>query len=274
MRRRTLWGAKARASAVLGIILISCSMAHSQAPSDPLKSAFENPPQSARPRVWRRWVNGNVTREGIRLDIDWMHRVGLGGFQTVEVGVFAPPLVPKQVIFQSPEWKSAVVAAARQAIGYGMSVGVGGAPGWSESGGPWVEPSEAMKKYVWSELTVEGGKPISGKLPHPPMQTGLFQSLGLHDDLGGVRQAVPQYYQDVKVVAYRVPAKYAGARPQPVIAFTGTTLDPDKLSDGDLEKTTQLSLRNPASGYCELRGGRGRPLMGRRLSTLTGRANG
>lgn len=35
--------------------------------SDPLKQGFENPPDSARPRVWWHWMNGNITKEGIKL---------------------------------------------------------------------------------------------------------------------------------------------------------------------------------------------------------------
>ncbi len=44
-----------------------------------LATGFEHPPQSARPLVWWHWMNGNITEQGIRLDLDWMHRIGLGG---------------------------------------------------------------------------------------------------------------------------------------------------------------------------------------------------
>ena len=26
-------------------------------------------------------MNGNISKEGIKLDLEWMHRVGVGGFQ-------------------------------------------------------------------------------------------------------------------------------------------------------------------------------------------------
>jgi hypothetical protein len=45
--------------------------------SDPLWKGFENPPSAARPRVWWHWMNGNISEEGIKLDLDWMHRVGI-----------------------------------------------------------------------------------------------------------------------------------------------------------------------------------------------------
>lgn len=49
-----------------------------------LEAEFLKPPQSARPRVWWHWMNGNITKEGIRADLEWMHRIGLGGFQNFD----------------------------------------------------------------------------------------------------------------------------------------------------------------------------------------------
>ena len=48
------------------------------AAQDSLKSGFKNPPQSARPLVWWHWMGGNISKEGAQLDVEWMHRVGLG----------------------------------------------------------------------------------------------------------------------------------------------------------------------------------------------------
>ena len=50
--------------------------------ADPLKRGFENPPESARPRVWWHWMNGNITQDGIKLDLEWMHRIGLLAIKT------------------------------------------------------------------------------------------------------------------------------------------------------------------------------------------------
>ena len=65
--------------------------AASQAPAtqnaaagDALMKSFVDPPQSARPLVWWHWMNGNVSKEGIKLDLEWMHQIGLRGFQTFE----------------------------------------------------------------------------------------------------------------------------------------------------------------------------------------------
>src|SRR4029078_7475141 len=140
--------------------------------SDSLKSGFQNPPQTARPRVWWHWMNGNISKEGIKLDLDWMHHVGLAGFQNFEPALQTPQVVDHRLAYMTPEWKDAFKYATTVGDQYGMEMAIAGSPGWSESGGPWVPGAHGMKKYVWSETAVEGGKPFSGELKHPPSNTG------------------------------------------------------------------------------------------------------
>src|SRR5271157_4569439 len=207
---------------------------------DPLKSGFENPPEGARPRVWWHWMNGNITKEGIKLDLEWMHRVGLGGFQNFDAALDTPQVVEHRLAYMTPEWKDAFKYATILADKLGLEEAIAGSPGWSESGGPWVPGSQGMKKYVWSETRVEGGKPFTGTLAHPPSNTGVFQNLGLEDE-DSQRFKSPQFYADSAVIAYRVPA---GDVPimdlQPKITSSGGSIDAALLSDGDLVKTTAL----------------------------------
>src|SRR5579885_1759593 len=58
------------------LLLLSGACVTAQDTNDTLMKGFENPPQSARPRVWWHWMNGNITKEGIKLDLEWMHRIG------------------------------------------------------------------------------------------------------------------------------------------------------------------------------------------------------
>jgi (4-O-methyl)-D-glucuronate---lignin esterase len=66
--------------------------AFAQEPKDDLEQGFKNPPNSAKPRVWWHWMNGNITKEGIKLDLEWMHRVGIGGFQNFDAALNTPQL--------------------------------------------------------------------------------------------------------------------------------------------------------------------------------------
>ena len=122
-----------------------------------LERGFATPPQSAKPRVWWHWMNGNITKEGIELDLDWMSRIGIGGFQNFDVAFNTPQVVNKRLVYMTPEWKDAFLFATKKAQALGFEEGVAGSPGWSESGGPWVPPSQAMKKLVWSRNACRRG---------------------------------------------------------------------------------------------------------------------
>ena len=58
---------------------LAATSVHAAAQTDTLRAGFVSPPQSARPRVWWHWMNGNISRDGIYKDLTWMHRVGIGG---------------------------------------------------------------------------------------------------------------------------------------------------------------------------------------------------
>jgi hypothetical protein len=208
--------------------------AASHSAADPLKSGFVNPPQSARPRVWWHWMNGNISKEGIKLDLEWMHRVGVGGFQNFDAALATPQVVDKRLAYMTPEWKDAFKYATTLADQLGLEEAIAGSPGWSESGGPWVSGPEAMKKYVWSETVVQGGRPFTGTLAHPPSNTGPFQNLPIVNN----NFTEPEFYADSSVIAYRAPA--AAAMAQPKITWSSGKVDSALLADGDLTATTNL----------------------------------
>src|SRR5438874_13292066 len=86
-----------------------------QTPSDTLESGFLNPPDSAKPRVWWHWMNGNITKEGIKLDLEWMKRVGIGGFQNFDAALNNPKLVDQRLVYMTAAWKDAFQYATKLA---------------------------------------------------------------------------------------------------------------------------------------------------------------
>src|SRR5580704_9866545 len=147
--------------------------------SDGLRSGFENPPDSAKPRTWWHWTNGNVTEDGITKDLEWMKRVGIGGFQLVDVASGNGQVVEPKINFGTPEWYHAVLHSAELAKQLGLEMSIFRCAGWSEAGGPWVTQEMAMKKLVWSETDIAGGKRFSGKLAEPPSNEGAVGDSGL-----------------------------------------------------------------------------------------------
>jgi hypothetical protein len=230
---------------VFAIVISGLGHLDAQNSSDSLKQGFENPPNGARPRVWWHWMNGNITKEGIKLDLEWMHRIGLGGFQNFDAALSTPKLVDQRLVYMTPEWKDAFKYATTLADQLGLEEAIAGSPGWSESGGPWVKPRQGMKKVVWSETRVEGGKPFSGALSHPPTTTGPLQNLPVFDFIalftGQPQPVEPTFYADTAVIAYKGPASDVPASSlNPKITSSSGNIDAALLSDGDLAKTTDL----------------------------------
>jgi (4-O-methyl)-D-glucuronate---lignin esterase len=228
---------------------------------DALERGFREPPASARPRVWWHWMNGNVTREGITADLEWMKRVGIGGVQQFDASIGnifegqfqTPQFVEKRIVYHTPEWKELLRHAAAECDRLGLEMTMHTAGGWSETGGPWVKPEQAMKKLVWSETGVEGGRRFTGVLPAPPSVNGNFQDLpfrpmfGPPPSLAPGQAPDPTWYGDAAVVAYRVPEGQA-ARPDqaPRITASGGDVAAGALMDGDLRKT--VALPRPEGG--------------------------
>ncbi|HEV2711107.1 MAG TPA: glycosyl hydrolase [Edaphobacter sp.] len=235
------------------IALLACgSMVFAQHPPTDLQQGFQSPPESARPRVWWHWMNGNITKEGINLDLDWMKRIGIGGFQNFDAALGTPQVVKTRLVYMTPGWKDAFLFTTHKADALGLEMAIAGSPGWSESGGPWVKPYQAMKKLVWSETVVEGGQPFHGTLPPPPKQTGPFGDLAQADlmgAMGGAKAPPPpvDFGADSVVIAYRMPAdeiSMAELKPK-VTTSAGNVADPSLLWDGDLNHSVEFLAAAP-----------------------------
>ncbi|HJQ23097.1 MAG TPA: glycosyl hydrolase [Blastocatellia bacterium] len=212
-----------------------------QAPADALEAGFKNPPASARPRVWWHWMNGNITKDGIQKDLEWMKRAGLGGFQNFDANLFTPKVVEKKLVYMTPEWKDAFRFTTELADKLGLEMAIAGSPGWSESGGPWVPAKDGMKKYVWSETRVKGGQMFVAKLAPPPDVSGPLQNVPFGDAVFGGESKKPTFYEDAAVVAYRQPeADVSFSDLNPKITASGGQFDIKMLTDGDLARTSLL----------------------------------
>ncbi len=134
--------------------------------------AFIRPSVEARPKTWWHWMNGNITREGITLDLEAMHRAGVGGFQIFQVGTGIPK---GPVDYSSPEHLHLLEHAAKEAQRLGLEFDMMNCPGWSSSGGPWITPEYSMKQLTWSETFVSGGREIDVVLPEPYKKHNYYE---------------------------------------------------------------------------------------------------
>jgi len=216
------------------LVLLLLTPVSVSAQNDPLAAGFASPPPETRPLVYWQWVNGNVSEGGIRLDLEWMQRVGLGGVMMMEVGFRTPPVpqfVDQRVAFGTPEWDSAVRFTGAEARRLGLSFGAQSSGGWSVSGGPDVPPEDGMKKLVWSETIVSAETTGAVRLPSPPVISGPFQTVPI-----GGQFHDPVRSGEVAVIAYRLPdLEQQADRRAPVLTANGDT---GILQDGLYDVTT------------------------------------
>jgi hypothetical protein len=160
----------------LGLI-VCCAPVFGQTP---LLSDFQQPPKSTRPWCYWYWISDNISREGLTKDLEAMAQAGIG--EALIGNVFFDDTRPGDIKVLSEPWWELVEHAIREGGRVGVDIALFNSPGWSQSGGPWIKPEQAMRYLVSSELRVTGPRALNEKLPVP---------------------AEP--YQDVAVLAFPAP---------------------------------------------------------------------
>ncbi len=225
----------------MAVLVGSAAMLHA-APeaADSLEAGFLSPPESAKPRTWWHWTMSNVRQDGITKDLEWMKRVGIGGFMLADVNAGGGQDVEPKTPFGTPEWFDAVRFAASEADRLGLEMAIFSSPGWSETGGPWVKPNEAMKKLVWSETTAVGPARFSGQLAAPPSNIGQIGNTG--STYYGGPSSAPPFYADSAVVAYPTPAdEMDAAAAHPMVTTNNGPIDGTALLDDDLNSLVNIA---------------------------------
>lgn len=219
------------------VMLMMGSVAFAQDSVELLKKEFKDPPQSAQPRTFWHWTNGNINREGIEKDLEWMKRVGIQGVQLADLGFGTGQNIEQKVPYGSQEWLNHVRFAASKAGELGLEMSIFSSPGWSLAGGPWVKPKEAMKKVVWSDTSITGSQLFNTRLPAPPSNNGPFQNMSP----GGSQEET--YYQDIATFAYRTPpTKTKLKEAHPEITTNSGPIDGKALMDHDYNSAVTITI--------------------------------
>ena len=176
----------------------------SQPATGDLARDFKNPPESTKPRCYWYWM-GNISRDGITHDLEAMKRVGIG---EAYIGIIYGG---GELQALSEPWWMMLDHAVREATRIGVDIGLFNCPGWSQSGGPWIKPEQAMRYMSTLETRVAGGKHFEGKLPQPQ---GGFQDLTVlafpvpaHDADDAAAHGA-KITRDAKSVAFDFPAPF------------------------------------------------------------------
>ena len=120
-----------------------------------------------RPETWFHIIGGNASKAGLTADLEALKEVGFGGIQFFH-GQYGKAEawdgVAEQIPCLSAKWDELVTHAADECIRLGLTFKMQNCPGWSMSGGPWIAPSNAMRKLVYERRDVGGVVP---ELPVP-----------------------------------------------------------------------------------------------------------
>lgn len=230
-----------------------------------LAVGFESVPDAAKPRVWWHWMNGNITLDGIDRDLEWMQRTGIGGVQNFDGSLNTPRLVQPPLVYMTESWRNAFKHAVVKADELNLEFAIASSPGWSETGGPWVKPEQAMKKLVWTETDVRGGASLEVTLRRPPDIPGPYQNIPLYQagSHGMNSQDIPPMYGDTVVVAYRVPEVETIENPEISVSVP---VDVDLLTDGGYVHGVGLPFSEDDTEYQWIQFDYGNPVAIRALT--------
>jgi hypothetical protein len=159
------------AIAVSAILLSGCSDRFSA-----IEKGFVSPPDSIRISAYWYWINEHVSREGITRDLEAMRRVGIG--ESFIGNIYEPYMSKGEYRTLSPEWFDLMRFALTEGERIGVKVSSFNCPGWSQAGGPWIEPKDAMRYLTYSDTIVEGDAGERLIIPiHRP--TDFFQDVAV-----------------------------------------------------------------------------------------------
>lgn len=173
-----------------------------------LSENFKNPPNEYRPETWFHLNGNNISKVGLKLDLQAIKDAGLQGVHLFNKSGRAFPNV-KPIKILSPEWEELIRFTADECKRLGLKFTMQNCPGWSMTGGPWVPAEEAQRELVETVFHVSGGAQIN--------KTLNIDSL----------YHTPDYnYKDVQVLAFPTPEGADVKTHNPVTIETNNTLIP------------------------------------------------
>lgn len=169
----------------LGLIYVNTALSQQNSAKklNSIESKFKNIPDSIQTSIYWYWVDGNISKEGVIKDLEAMKKVGINRAFIGNIQLRDNP--SGKVKMFTPQWWDILHAALKKATQLNIEIGIFNSPGWSQSGGPWVKPSQAMRYLTSSHIMVKGPYDFNEKLTKPAKD-----------------------FQDVRVLAYPVAADY------------------------------------------------------------------
>ena len=174
---------------------------------------FANPPEAAKPGVLWMWMGSNLSKAGIKTDLEALKQQGfnrttmfsLADITTPWAGRINKSPTPEIISWTEPWWKL-VRYAAEESKRLGLDFGMFNGPSYESSGGKWITPELSMQEICWSSDTIAGGSTIDIQLPKPQVDPRANQWYPVFNPETGlvenpVIEARKTYYKDIAVLA-------------------------------------------------------------------------
>lgn len=176
--------------------------------TEELARDFATPPETVQTGIYWYWISGNISEEGVVRDLHAMKRAGINRAFIGNIGQDGL-YTERNVLMMSNEWWKILHTALKTASELDIEIGIFNSPGWSQSGGPWVKPDEAMRYLASAQIEVEGPRHIETKIEAPAAD-----------------------FEDVRTIAYPAPEEYA-SRPDAAIKTDFAADNAAAIADGD-----------------------------------------
>jgi len=202
-----------------------------------LEEVFENPPASTKPHVYWYWISNNISKEGIRKDLEAMAKIGIGGVKLAQIGYKDSPI--GKVHMFSNEWWDCMTFAMEEAARLGIDVNLFNSPGWSGTGGTWIKPEQAMRYLDIHEYRVKGPQKLVMQLPDYKSNERISQSsLSFQYDIDKSKFK----FQQVGLQAFPAPKGINDliSNRQPVITSNPKIEGIEAMFDGNEATKTQI----------------------------------
>lgn len=148
---------------LVAVFLLLGGSAFAQDSISTVEKNFKDTPESQQLGIYWYWVAGNMSKEGVVKDLQAMKSVGINRAFIGMIGEGqGAPQGPVRMF--TDEWWDILHTMFKTAGELGIEIGMFNSPGWSQSGGPWVELSQAMRYLGYVKDTVSGPVRFNGKL--------------------------------------------------------------------------------------------------------------
>lgn len=182
------------------IVFSGCSKSLQDATKPPplslsdIKAGFATPADSTRISAYWYWIDNNISEQGVVKDLQAMQQLGIGRAFIGNIGLRGGETSYGDVKLLSNKWMKITRQAIKSASEKNVDIGMFNSPGWSQSGGPWVKPEEAMRYLAREEMRVEGPQKITQKFQE---SEDYFQQVAV--------MAFPVAERDMKIISEHSP---------------------------------------------------------------------